>query len=139
MTSQHFLPRRQSNTTGNFISQDGWFGLSFANNESALMPRDCSCGDNPSDNIKIIPPRMSPVFRTLSAERGDARANRLTTGVPITGVAGPMFTLNPTDFVGVRIMVVVEFSFPTASDLAVATEEDSGRADRESIFEELAG
>ena len=63
-------------------------------------------------------PRTSPVFRIFSADSGEARASRLTTGVPImtVGVDGfNMFTLNPTDLAGVCI--IVAFSFPLTSSL----------------------
>ena len=74
-----------------------------------------------SDSMERIVPRTSPVFRTFSAERGDARAKRLTMGVPIiTGdVLFRWLTLNPTDFIGVFIIAAAaavvddEFSFPS--------------------------
>mmetsp|Transcript_34695 Transcript_34695/g.73129 ORF Transcript_34695/g.73129 Transcript_34695/m.73129 type:complete len:96 (-) Transcript_34695:2747-3034(-) len=47
--------------------------------------------------MEIIVPRTSPVFLTFSAESGDARASRLTTGVPvITPGDDAIFSWNPT-------------------------------------------
>src|SRR6056300_1040472 len=76
---------RQLITSENFLSQDGSLGLSFANKARALIPRTCFCGDDTSDNIFMISPRTSPDFLIFSAERGDARANKLTTGEPMIG------------------------------------------------------
>ena len=65
----------------------------------------------------MISPRTSPVFLIFSALSGEARARRLTTGVPIIiGDAGVL--LKPTDFIGVSITIIELFSFPSATTIS---------------------